>query len=105
MNTEDLFEKPAGAPFARLQWQGTEACLDLYCACGDGDHLDEWAPFVVKCRNCGRIYALSPYIQMVEVPQQQHEEVKGLIVPFGWDKSWEGTEEKRAAMARPKEKT
>ncbi len=63
-------------PHGRLQWQGTSACVDFECACGERGHLDGEFLFNVKCGACGRLYAVSPYVQLIPVPPEMTAEVE-----------------------------
>ena len=51
-------------PHARLQWKGTDACIDFYCDCGIASHIDGDFIYYVECGNCGRIYELNPVISV-----------------------------------------
>lgn len=62
----DYLTPPAG-PHAFVQWQGTWACVDVRCACGEADHLDADFLYFVACRACGATYTLRPYVDLVPV--------------------------------------
>lgn len=60
-----------GKPHGSLQWKGTEACIDLYCVCGAQGHIDSDFLYHYKCLNCGRKYALSGYVKLIELTPEQ----------------------------------
>ena len=53
--------------FARVQWKGTDVCLDFDCECGESWHIDGFFAYSVKCKECGSVYYLNPNIQMVKL--------------------------------------
>lgn len=57
-------------PYARLQWKGTDACMDLECECGMHGHLDEDFLYHVKCSGCGRVYEVDPYVVLRPIDVQ-----------------------------------
>jgi hypothetical protein len=54
----------AGKGSAFLQWKGTDACLDLYCACGSQRHFDGFSARQLTCGNCGQTWEL-PHMLML----------------------------------------
>lgn len=44
-----------------VQWKGTDACLDLYCACGQNLHFDGYFASELTCGRCMQTYEL-PYM-------------------------------------------
>ena len=68
MPADDDYMTPPAGPFAFIQWKGTDACVDLTCACGAAGHLDGDFLYFVRCRACGAVYALRPYVDLVPVP-------------------------------------
>lgn len=55
-----------GEPHGWIQWKGTDVCIDLRCICGVLGHLDTDFMYNVKCKNCGRVYMVSGYVELVE---------------------------------------
>jgi hypothetical protein len=49
-------------PHAFLQCMGTDVCMDFYCSCGGGGHIDGMFAYYVKCSDCGQVYASPAYI-------------------------------------------
>ena len=45
-------------PDAFIQWKGTDACLDLYCTCGEQFHFDGYFAYELTCGHCGQTYEL-----------------------------------------------
>jgi hypothetical protein len=41
-----------------LQWKGTDACLDLYCTCGQDLHFDGFFATELTCGHCGQTWEL-----------------------------------------------
>jgi hypothetical protein len=54
-------------PSAFIQWKGTDVCMDCFCLCGRGFHVDAEFAYAVKCPHCGRTYEMSAMIEMREV--------------------------------------
>lgn len=77
MSYRDDHERIYGADNARvrdvphgwIQWKGTEVCVDIHCSCGCHSHLDADFAYYVKCPSCKKIWALSPNIPLLEVPE------------------------------------
>lgn len=55
---------------ARVQWKGTDVCLDWECECGSDWHVDAYFAYSVKCKDCGNVYALNPNIEMIRIIQE-----------------------------------
>jgi len=71
-----LFAKintPIKRPSLALQWKGTDACLDFWCACGKSYHFDGYFCYQVQCPVCGRIYGLDTTIRLVELTTEESE--------------------------------
>ena len=45
-------------PDAFIQWKGTDACLDVYCTCGEQFHFDGYFAYELTCGRCGQTYEL-----------------------------------------------
>ena len=45
-------------PDAFIQWKGTDACIDLYCTCGEQFHFDGYFAYELTCGQCGQTYEL-----------------------------------------------
>ncbi len=58
-------------PHGWVQWKGTQACIDLLCACGVHGHLDEDFLYHVKCSVCGAVYALDGQIRLVKLNEEE----------------------------------
>ena len=54
-------------PHGRLQWKGTDACIDLRCSCGARGHVDGDFLYYVRCVGCGARFALSPYVVLIPI--------------------------------------
>ncbi len=54
-------------PNAFIQWKGTDACIDLYCSCGNQEHLDKDFLYEWKCHKCKRLYKLDATIRLIEI--------------------------------------
>jgi hypothetical protein len=50
-------------PEVFLQWKGTDACLDLYCTCGEQFHFDGYFADELTCGNCGQTWELPHMLQ------------------------------------------
>jgi len=63
-------------PHGWIQWKGTDACIDLHCACGahchfDGDFLYHW-----ECPHCGRMWEMGSHIPMYEVEPERKDWIR-----------------------------
>lgn len=52
------------SPFARIQWKGTNVCMDIHCLCGCSLHLDDEFTYHIKCGKCEQVYECDPYIKL-----------------------------------------
>lgn len=50
-----------------IQWKGTDVCMDFHCECGHHNHYDGYFAYVVKCKECGNLYAPSSNVEMIRV--------------------------------------
>jgi hypothetical protein len=64
-------------PDAFIQWKGTDACLDLYCICGEQFHFDGMFAYELTCGNCGQTYELPNTLRIYPV-----EPSRGLKLVF-----------------------
>lgn len=60
-------------PFGWIQFKGTNICMDVHCACGVHGHVDDYFAYYVKCAKCGAIYAVSGYVLLEPVSEQEIE--------------------------------
>ena len=67
-----------GRPEIFLQWKGTDACLDLYCTCGDQFHFDGYFASELTCGKCGQTYEL-PHMLAITPAEPSHQ----LKIVFG----------------------
>jgi len=72
-------------PAARIQWKGTEVCMDVYCDCGAQYHIDGEFCFFVKCPKCGRTFAVAPGVPLVEVPNDDADLLPMTLTAREWD--------------------
>lgn len=75
---EKLLERYAGQPNGRLQWKGTDACLDFYCVCGVHLHFDAYFLYNVQCGHCQRYFHLNPNIEIIEIEETPQIFTQGL---------------------------
>ena len=54
---------------ARIQWKGTDVCLDFECPCGEGSHLDDCFAYSVQCPACGATYDLGVQVRVRRVDE------------------------------------
>lgn len=50
-----------------IQWKGTDVCMDFHCECGHHNHYDGYFAYVIKCRDCGNLYAPSCNVEMIRI--------------------------------------
>lgn len=58
-------------PHGWIQWKGTDVCVDLYCECGAHGHIDGYFLYHYECLGCGRKYALSANVKLIEMTPEQ----------------------------------
>lgn len=52
-----------------IQWKGTDVCMDFHCECGHHNHYDDYFAYVIKCSECGNLYAPSSNVEMIRVKE------------------------------------
>jgi hypothetical protein len=52
------------APCGWLQWKGTDACMDVHCACGANLHFDDSFLYFLKCGGCGQVYEVGGWVKL-----------------------------------------
>jgi len=67
---EKIQDTHEGKPHGRLQWKGTDVCMDVLCVCGELSHFDGDYCFFIKCPKCGRIYYCNPHIEFIELEKE-----------------------------------
>ena len=50
-----------------IQWKGTDACIDIYCDCGNQFHLDGEFLYETKCDQCNTKYELDSTIKLKKI--------------------------------------
>ena len=71
-------------PDAFIQWKGTDACLDLYCTCGEQFHFDGYFAYELTCGRCGQTYELPNTLRIHPVePSRQMK----LIFDDDWEEA------------------
>ena len=58
-------------PHGLIQWKGTEVCIDLYCKCGAHLHHDGEFFYNFECGKCGKVWAVSPYVKLIEMDTEE----------------------------------
>lgn len=58
-------------PYGWIQWKGTDVCIDMHCACGSHGHIDGMFSYHYECLFCGRKYALSAHLKLIELTPEQ----------------------------------
>lgn len=64
-------------PDAFIQWKGTNACIDLYCTCGEQFHFDGYFAYELTCGHCGQTYEMPNMLRVHPV-----EPSRGLKLVF-----------------------
>lgn len=57
-----------GKPHAWIQWKGTDACMDVYCRCGEHFHIDAEFAYRVKCPACKKVWVMALSIDLIDPP-------------------------------------
>jgi hypothetical protein len=58
-------------PTIWMQWKGTDACFDFWCACTDEDpegdfgHADLRFAYAIECARCGRKYDMPQTLELL----------------------------------------
>lgn len=68
-------EKYEGIPHGRIQWKGTDVCMDVHCKCGHLGHVDGWFSYAVKCSNCGVLYLCNGHIELIKIEECDHDQI------------------------------
>jgi hypothetical protein len=68
---DPLAKEWEGKPHGWIQWKGTDVCVDIRCVCGSTAHIDASFFYHWACLECGRKYALSAYVAMIELTPEQ----------------------------------
>lgn len=58
-------DNPKTPAYGWIQWKGTDVCIDLHCICGTHGHVDGDFMYSVKCKDCGRKYAVGQNIKLI----------------------------------------
>lgn len=58
-------------PYGKIQWKGTDVCIDLQCKCGYHDHFDGDFLYWYKCPECGAKYAVSPNVRLITLNEAE----------------------------------
>lgn len=56
-----------GKPHGRIQWKGTDVCMDVHCVCGSHGHIDADFFYHYECKGCGRKYAVGEHVNLIEL--------------------------------------
>jgi len=74
----DIYDQdnPPGDAHGWIQWKGTDACIDLHCACGNFCHQDGMFMYFWRCPDCGRTYALGMNVKLIPLTDDQVREVE-----------------------------
>lgn len=62
-------------PRARIQWKGTDVCMDVLCSCGEDGHIDGMFAYNYKCLACGRGWILGFNVGLTEMTSEQFAHV------------------------------
>lgn len=62
-------------PHARIQWKGTDVCMDVYCKCGNDGHIDAMFAHCYKCYSCGTTYVCSSFIELIEITHVSENDI------------------------------
>jgi hypothetical protein len=62
------------APYAFIQWKGTDACMDIHCPCGAHLHWDGDFAYMLACPHCDRAWEMPIYLPMRELSAAERSE-------------------------------
>lgn len=60
-----------GTPHGRIQWKGTDVCMDIVCVCGADAHVDAIFFYHYQCLACGRKFAVGTRVALIELNAEQ----------------------------------
>lgn len=69
-------DHPEGDAHGSIQWKGTDACIDLHCACGHHGHFDGYFLNHFQCPACGVKYSMGCNVRMIPLTPEQVEWVE-----------------------------
>lgn len=69
-----------GKPHGWIQHKGSDLCMDVHCSCGAHMHIDDDFVYYVECPYCGKVWAVSGYVELVELTPSETEAAKQLSV-------------------------
>lgn len=61
-----------------IQWKGTDLCMDFYCPCGGGGHLDAAFAYYVQCPDCLAFYEMGTQVIAKRVDRPDSPSVQTL---------------------------
>jgi hypothetical protein len=64
-------DHPEERPFGRIQWKGTDVCIDLYCQCGTHLHFDGDFMYFIRCFHCKQVYAVGTVVKLIPLDSEQ----------------------------------
>lgn len=66
----ELFQ---GAPFAWIQWKGTDACMDMHCECGHMGHVDAMFAYYFECPQCKEVYEVGSHVRLYKLSLEERK--------------------------------
>lgn len=66
-------DAPKVAPYAWIQWKGTDVCMDVHCACGHHGHVDDEFVYRVVCSKCQKRFATGLVVKLIELTPKHVE--------------------------------
>lgn len=71
-----------GEAYGRIQWKGTDVCVDLHCKCGHHGHYDGYFLYFYKCPSCKMKYALGHIVKLIPLDDEQATYVETTAIGF-----------------------
>lgn len=59
----------------RIQWKGTDVCIDIWCKCSESAHIDGDFFYHWRCPACGQWYATGERIKLLPMTDEQAKEL------------------------------
>lgn len=63
-------------PHAWIQWKGTNACMDLHCACGHHGHVDAEFAYHYECPACHEVWALGSHVRLYRLAPEEQARIR-----------------------------
>lgn len=60
---------------ARIQWKGTNVCMDVQCECGEDGHIDADFAYYYYCGKCNNLFAVGEHVKLIKLEGEDRQYV------------------------------